>query len=212
MEVTGGLLAEGYGLTEASPVTHCNPVDKTMKTVRVGSIGLPLPDTDACILDLETGQKPLKTGETGELAVKGPQVMKGYWKKPDETANVIRNGWLLTGDIARMDGEGYFYITDRKKDLIKYRDFSVYPREIEDVLYEHPAVKLCAVVGKPDPAAGEIPKAYVVLKEGAQATAEEIMRFVEEKVAPYKRIREVEFRKELPLSGAGKVLRRDLRD
>jgi len=212
MEVTGGLLAEGYGLTEASPVTHCNPVDKTMRTVRVGSIGLPLPDTDACIFDSETGMKPSKPGETGELAVKGPQVMKGYWKNPDETALVLRGGWLLTGDIAKIDEDGYFYITDRKKDLIKYKDYSVYPREIEDVLYEHQAVRLCAVIGKPDPTAGEVPKAFIVLKEGAKATAEEIMRFVEDKVAPYKRIREVEFRKELPISSAGKVLKRMLKE
>jgi long-chain acyl-CoA synthetase len=212
MEVTGGFLAEGYGLTEASPVTHCNPVDRSMKTVKVGSIGLPLPDTDAKIVDLETGEKTLGAGETGELAVKGPQVMKGYWQKPKETAAVLRDGWLLTGDIARMDEEGYFYITDRKKDLIKYKDYSVYPREIEDVLYEHTAVKLCAVVGKPELAVGEIPKAFVVLKEGAVATAQEIMAFVNDKVAPYKAIREVEFRKELPISGAGKVLRRQLKE
>ena len=212
MEVTSGLLAEGYGLTEASPVTHCNPVDKTMRTVRVGSIGLPLPDTDACIFDLETGTKPMKPDETGELAVKGPQVMKGYWRKPEETALVLRDGWLLTGDIARMDQDGYFYITDRKKDLIKYKDYSVYPREIEDMLYEHPAVRLCAVVGKPDLIAGEIPKAFIVLKENATATEEEMMRFVEEKVASYKRLREVEFRKELPISSAGKVLKRMLQE
>jgi long-chain acyl-CoA synthetase len=212
MEVTGGLLAEGYGLTEASPVTHCSPVDKTLKTVKVGSIGLPLPDTDARIVDAETGEKTLQPGETGELAVKGPQVMKGYWKDPDETASVIRDGWLLTGDIAWMDTAGYFYITDRKKDLIKYKAYSVYPREIEDVLYAHPAVRLCAVIGKPDPAAGEIPKAYVVLKENAKATAGEIMQFVEATVAPYKRIREVEFRLELPISSAGKVLKRVLQE
>ena len=212
METTGGFLAEGYGLTEASPVTHCNPVDKTMKTVKVGSIGLPLPDTDARIFDAETGEKTLKPGETGELAVKGPQIMKGYWKKPEETANVLRDGWLYTGDIAKMDQDGYFYLTDRKKDLIKYKDYSVYPREIEDVLYEHSAVKLCAVVGKPDSMVGEIPKAYVVLKEGAEATEEEITEFVKEKVAPYKAVREVEFRKELPLSAAGKVLKRVLQE
>jgi long-chain acyl-CoA synthetase len=212
MQITGGLLAEGYGLTEASPVTHCNPVDKTMKTVKVGSIGLPLPDTDAKIVDAETGEKTLATGETGELAVKGPQVMKGYWKKPEETATVLRNGWLLTGDIAKMDADGYFYITDRKKDLIKYKDYSVYPREIEDILYEHPAVKLCAVIGKPNPAAGEIPKAFIVLKEDAKATEQEIISFVNAKVASYKAIREIEFRKDLPLSSAGKVLRRTLRD
>jgi long-chain acyl-CoA synthetase len=208
MEVTGGFLAEGYGLTEASPVTHCTPVDRTMKTVKVGSIGLPLPDTEARIVDLVTGEKMLAQGETGELAVKGPQVMKGYWQKPEETALVFRDGWLLTGDIAQMDEDGYFYITDRKKDLIKYKDYSVYPRELEDVLYEHPAVKLCAVVGKPDKLAGEVPKAFIVLKEGIAASAEEIMAFINDKVASYKAIREVEFRKELPISSAGKVLRR----
>ncbi|MGB9914799.1 MAG: long-chain-fatty-acid--CoA ligase [Candidatus Bathyarchaeales archaeon] len=212
MEITGGFLAEGYGLTEASPVTHCNPVDKTMRTVRVGSIGLPLPDTDARIVDAETGEKTLGAGETGELAVKGPQVMKGYWRRPGETAMVLRGGWLLTGDIARMDEDGYFYITDRKKDLIKYKDYSVYPRELEDVLYEHPAVRLCAVVGKPDPLVGEIPKAFIVLKDGAKASETEIIEFVKEKVAPYKMIREVEFRKELPISAAGKVLRRMLQE
>jgi long-chain acyl-CoA synthetase len=212
MDITGGFLAEGYGLTEASPVTHCNPVDKTMKTVKVGSIGLPLPDTDARIFDAETGRKTLKAGEIGELAVKGPQVMKGYWRNPEETANVLREGWLYTGDIARMDEKGYFYITDRKKDLIKYKDYSVYPREIEDVLYEHSAVKLCAVVGKPDRMAGEIPKAFVVLKDDARATGEEIMAFVNGKVAPYKAMREIEFRKELPISSAGKVLRRELQE
>jgi long-chain acyl-CoA synthetase len=212
MEITGGLLAEGYGLTEASPVTHCSPVDKTMKTVRVGSIGLPLPDTEAKIFDIETGTRTLKPGETGELAVKGPQIMKGYWRSSDETANVLRSGWLFTGDIGKMDEDGYFYITDRKKDLIKYKDYSVYPREIEDVLYEHPAVRLCAVVGKPSPMVGEIPKAFIVLKEGTKATEEEIIAFVREKVAPYKQIREVEFRKELPVSSAGKVLRRVLQE
>jgi long-chain acyl-CoA synthetase len=212
MQVTGGLLAEGYGLTEASPVTHCSPVDKTMRTVKVGSIGLPIAGTDAKIVDAETSKQTLQPGETGELAVKGPQVMKGYWRKPEETAMVLRGGWLLTGDIARIDADGYFYITDRKKDLIKYKDYSVYPREIEDVLYEHPSVKLCAVIGKPDPAAGEIPKAFVVLKEGAAALEKEIMEFVNSKVAPYKAVREVEFREELPLSSAGKVLKRLLRE
>jgi long-chain acyl-CoA synthetase len=212
MQITGGFLAEGYGLTEASPVTHCNPVDKTLRTVRLGSIGLPLPDTDARIVDVETGEKTLGAGETGELAVKGPQVMKGYWNRPEETALVLRNGWLLTGDIAKMDVDGYFYITDRKKDLIKYKDYSVYPRELEDILYEHPAVKLCAVVGKPTPVVGEIPKAFIVLKDGAQATEAEIMAFVKEKVAPYKAVREAEFRKELPISAAGKVLKRVLQE
>jgi long-chain acyl-CoA synthetase len=212
MEVTGGFLAEGYGLTEASPVTHCNPVDKTLRTVRVGSIGLPLPDTDARVVDVETGEKTLAPDGTGELAVKGPQVMRGYWRKPEETMLVLRDGWLLTGDIARMDRDGYFYITDRKKDLIKYKDYSVYPRELEDVLYEHPAVKICAVIGKPAPVVGEVPKAFIVLKNDAEATEAELMAFVKEKVAPYKAVREVEFRNELPISAAGKVLRRALQE
>lgn len=212
MEVTGGVLVEGYGLTESSPVTHCNPLDKSMKTVKVGSIGLPWPDTDAKIVDIETGEKELGVGEIGELVVKGPQVMKGYWNIPEETAAVLRNGWLYTGDIGKMDEDGYFYITDRKKDLIKYKGYSVYPREIEDVLYEHPAVKLCGVIGKPEPVAGEIPKAFVVLKEGATATEKEIMNFVNERVAPYKAVRELEFRKELPMTLVGKVLRRVLQE
>jgi long-chain acyl-CoA synthetase len=212
MEVTGGFLAEGYGLTEASPVTHCNPVDRTLKTVRVGSIGLPLPDTEARIVDLETGERTLMPSETGELVVRGPQVMKGYWRQPEETASVLRNGWLHTGDIGRIDNEGYFYVTDRKKDLIKYKDYSVYPREIEDVLYEHPTVRLCAVVGKVVADVGEVPKAFVVLKEGTSATEAELMEFVKQKIAPYKMPRQVEFRRELPISPAGKVLKRLLRD
>jgi long-chain acyl-CoA synthetase len=212
MEVTGGVLVEGYGLTESSPVTHCNPLDRSMKTVKIGSIGLPWPDTDAKIMDIETGQKDLGTGEVGELVVHGPQIMKGYWKINEETANVLKDGWLYTGDIGKMDEDGYFYITDRKKGLIKYKGYSVYPREIEDVLYEHPAVKLCAVIGKPDPVASEIPKAFVVLKDGATATREEIKTFVNEKIAPYKAIRELEFRKELPMTLVGKVLRRVLQE
>jgi long-chain acyl-CoA synthetase len=211
MQVTGGFLAEGYGLTEASPVTHCTPVDKSMKTVKVGSIGLPLPDTEARIVDLETGQKQLGVGERGELAVKGPQVMRGYWQNPGETALVLRDGWLLTGDIAYMDVDGYFFVVDRKKDLIKHKDYSVYPRELEDVLYEHPAVKLCAIIGKPEPLVGEIPKAFVVLNDDAVVSKEELLTFVNSKVAPYKAVCEVEFKNELPISGAGKVLRRELK-
>jgi long-chain acyl-CoA synthetase len=211
MELTGGVLVEGYGLSEASPVTHANPLDKTLKLVKIGSIGIPFPNTDAKIVDPETG-KDLPVGEIGELAVKGPQVMKGYWNRPEETREALKDGWLLTGDLAKMDEDGYFYIVDRKKDMIKYKGHSVYPRELEDVLYEHPAVKLCAVIGKPDPIAGEIPKAFVVLKEDAKATPEELMKFVSEKVAPYKTIRELEIVKELPMSAVGKVLRRALRE
>jgi len=212
MDLTGGVLVEGYGLTETSPVTHCNPLDPTLKTVKIGSIGIPWPDTDARIVDSETGTKPMQTGQDGELIIKGPQTMKGYWNLPKETAEVLREDWLYTGDIAHMDPEGYFYITDRKKDLIKYKGYSVYPREIEDVLYEHPTVKLCAVVGKPDKTAGEIPKAYIILKDGATATPDDIKKFVNEKLAPYKAIREIEIRTELPMTPVGKVLRRTLRD
>jgi long-chain acyl-CoA synthetase len=212
MEITGGVLVEGYGLTESSPVTHCNPLDRTMKTVKVGAIGLPWPDTDAKIMDAETGEKELGFDEDGELVVKGPQVMTGYWKMEQETSDVLRKGWLYTGDIGKMDQDGYFYITDRKKDLIKYKGYSVYPREIEEVLYENPAVKLCAVIGKPDPVASEIPKAFVVLKEGMTATEEDIEKFVNDRVAPYKAIREVEFRDELPMTLVGKVLKRMLHE
>jgi long-chain acyl-CoA synthetase len=211
MQFTGGLLAEGYGLTEASPVTHCNPADQTLQTVKLGSIGLPLHGTEAKIVDAETGTQTLPAGETGELVVRGPQVMRGYWKNPQETAMALRDGWLYTGDIARTDEDGYFYLTDRKKDLIKHNGYSIYPREIEDTLYEHPAVKLCAVIGKPDPIAGETPKAYVVLKEGALTSAQELVAFVNPKFASYKALREVEFRKDLPLGPAGKILKRLLK-
>lgn len=212
MNRTRVLLIEGYGLSEASPVTHCNPMDKTLKNVRIGSIGLPLYDTEAKIVDIEKGEKEVQIGGIGELIIKGPQVMKGYWNKPEETKNVLRNGWLYTGDIAKMDKDGYFYIIDRKKDLIKYKGYSVYPREIEEILYEIPNVKLCAVIGKPDPIAGEIPKAFIVLKEGSKTTEKEIMDFVNKKVASYKAIREVEYRETLPLSTVGKILKRALRE
>jgi long-chain acyl-CoA synthetase len=209
MAATRCLLVEGYGLTEASPVTHCGPVDLPP---RFSSIGLPLPNTEARIVDAETGTTPLPIGETGELAVRGPQVMKGYWQNPQETARVLYDGWLLTGDLAHIDKDGYCYITDRKKDLIKHNGYSVYPRELEDLLYEHPTVQLCAVVGKPDPSVGENPKAYVILKTGAHATAQELKEFVNAKVAPYKAIRELEIRSELPLSSAGKILKRSLQN
>jgi long-chain acyl-CoA synthetase len=179
---------------------------------KTGSIGIPWPDTDVKIVDIEDGKTPLRAGEVGELAVKGPQVMKGYWRRGEETESVLRDGWLYTGDIARMDEEGYFYIVDRKKDLIKYKGHSVYPRELETVLYTHPDVAVCAVVGRPDSTAGEIPKGYVVLKEGARASEAELMSFVNERVARYKSIREMELRAELPTSPVGKVLKRILRD
>jgi long-chain acyl-CoA synthetase len=210
MKTTGSVLVEGYGLTECSPVTHCNPLDKSMKIVKVGSIGVPWPDTEAKIVDFKTGRE-VKVGGVGELVVRGPQVMKGYWNMPEETDVVLRDGWLYTGDVAKMDEDGYFFITGRKKDLIKYKGYSVYPRELEDVLLEHLAVRDATVVGRADEAAGEIPKAFVVLKEGATTSEKELMDFVRERVAPYKCIREIEFKKELPKKLLGKTLRGELR-
>jgi long-chain acyl-CoA synthetase len=210
MEVTGGVLAEGYGLTEASPVTHCSPVERRL--VRVGSVGLPLAGTEVRIVDAETGTRTLPIGETGELAVKGQQVMAGYWNRAEETKSVLRDGWLLTGDIARINADGYLILVDRKKDLIKHNGYSIYPRELEDILYEHPAVRQCAVVGKADAEAGENPVAYVVLKDGAEATAEAIEEFVNSKVAAYKAVHKVIFMQEIPINGAGKVLKRVLRE
>lgn len=211
MELTGGVLVEGYGLTEASPVTHANPLDPTLETVKIGSIGLTWPDTEAKIMHKASGVE-LPVDMVGELTIRGPQVMKGYWNDPEETAAVLKDGWLYTGDYAKQDEEGYFYIVDRKKDLIKYKGYSVFPREVEDVLYEHPAVKVAAVVGIPDEGSGEMPKAFIVLKDGAEATEEELIEFIRERVAPYKRIRAVEFRDELPMTLVGKVLKKDLRE
>ena len=208
-ELTGARLVEGYGLSEASPVTHANPVYGKNK---VGTIGLPWPDTDAKIVDLDTGTKELGVGEVGELAVRGPQVMKGYWNMPAETANVLRDGWLYTGDIAKMDDEGYFQIVDRKKDMIIAGGFNIYPRDVEEVLYQHPKVKEAVVAGIPDPYRGETVKAYVILKEGETATEQDIIDFCKGKMAKYKVPTAVEFRKELPKTIVGKILRRMLVD
>lgn len=207
-EITGGKLVEGYGLSEASPVTHANPI---WGENRVGTIGLPWPDTEAVIMDLDTGEKILPPGEVGELCIRGPQVMKGYWNMPTETANTLRGGWLHTGDIAVMDEDGYFKIVDRKKDMILGAGgFNIYPREIEDVLYEHPKVKEVAAVGVPVGEKGERPKVFIVLKEGETATEEEIIEFCRQNLAPYKVPKFVEFRDELPKTMVGKILRRVL--
>ncbi|GAW93343.1 long-chain-fatty-acid--CoA ligase [Calderihabitans maritimus] len=208
-ELTGGMLVEGYGLSEASPVTHCNPIIGKRK---YGSIGLPFPDTEVKIMDVETGTKELSPGQEGELVIKGPQVMKGYWNNPEETAVVLREGWLYTGDIAKMDEEGYFYIVDRKKDLIIASGFNIYPREVEEVLYEHTAVQEAAVIGVPDVYRGETVKAFIVLKEGASATEDEIIQFCRSRLAAYKVPRLVEFRTSLPKTAAGKILRRLIRE
>ncbi|MGQ9733382.1 MAG: long-chain-fatty-acid--CoA ligase [Candidatus Zipacnadales bacterium] len=206
-QLTGGRLVEGYGLSEASPVTHGNPV---FGDCRIGTIGVPFPDTDAKIVDLDTGTQELPPGEAGELIIRGPQVMKGYWNRPDETALVLREGWLYTGDIARRDADGYFQIVDRKKDMIIAGGFNIYPRDVEEVLYQHPKVKEAVVAGVPDEYLGEIVKAYIVLKEGETATEQEIIEFCRQNLAKYKVPRVVEFRKELPKTMVGKILRRVL--
>ena len=204
---TGGKLVEGYGLSEASPVTHANPITGQRKT---GAIGLPVSDTLAKIVDKENSDKILGIGEIGELAVKGPQVMKGYWQQKEETALVLKEGWLYTGDMARMDEEGFFYIVDRKKDMIKTTGENVYPREVEEVLFQFPKVQDAVVVGLPDQFSGEVIKAYIVLKTNQTATEEEILDFCKEKLAKFKVPKTIEFRTELPKTIIGKVLRRVL--
>ncbi len=208
-EMTGGKISEGYGLTEASPVTHSNPFAGLRK---IGSIGLPRPDTEAKIVDLEAGDQDLPPGKEGELCIRGPQVMPGYWNRPEETEKTLRNGWLHTGDIARMDEQGYFTIVDRKKDLILCSGYNVYPREIEEVLYQHPKVQEACVLGVPDPYRGETVKAFVVLKEGKEASAEEIIEYCRATMARYKVPTTIAFRKELPRSHVGKVLKKFLRE
>jgi len=207
-ELTNGKLVEGYGLTEASPVTHSNPIWGKSIT---GSIGLPWPDTDCRIVDTATGEE-LAQGEVGEVAVKGPQVMRGYWNRPEETAAVLRDGWLLTGDMGYMDENGYFYIVDRKKDMIIAGGYNIYPREVEEVLFEHPAIQEAAVIGVPDPYRGETVKAFVVFKEGQTATVEELDEHCRKRLAAYKIPRQYEVRSTLPKTIVGKVLRRQLQD
>lgn len=207
--LTGGRLVEGYGLTEAAPVTHCNPVYGERIP---GSIGMPFPDTDCKIVDPERGEEELPLGSVGELCVRGPQVMAGYWNRPEETAAALRDGWLHTGDIARMDANGFAYMVDRKKDVIIAGGYNIYPREVEEVLYEHPAIQEAAVAGVPDPYRGQTVKAYVVLKAGEQATPEQIIAFCRERLAKYKVPSEVDVRESLPKSMVGKVLRRVLQE
>jgi len=199
---------QGYGLTEASPVTHLNPVDQG--PIKLDSVGVSVPNQEQKIVDLETGERELDVGEIGELYVKGPHIMKGYWKAPEETARALHDGWLATGDIARIDREGYVYIVDRKKEMIKYKGFAVAPAEVEAILFQHAAVADCAVIAKPDPEAGEIPKALVILRPGEEVAPEALMEFVESRVAGYKKIREVEFVTSIPKTASGKVLRRVL--
>jgi long-chain acyl-CoA synthetase len=207
--LTGCRIMEGYGLTEAGPVTHLNPYEQERPP---GSIGLPFPSTVAKIVDADTGLVDLPPGDMGELVIRGPQVMSGYWQQPQETAQVLRDGWLFTGDLARMGPNGYFYIVDRKKDIVIDGGFNIYPRDIEEVLYQHPGVLECAAYGVPDPYRGEILKVVIVPRPEAQLTAEAILEYCQPRLASYKVPKIVEFRSELPKSIVGKVLRRLLRE
>ena len=207
--LTGGRIVEGFGLSEASPVTHVNPLKGVRK---IGSIGVPLPDTDARVVDADTGMTDVPTGEAGELIIKGPQVMRGYWREPDATAEALRDGWLFTGDLATVDEDGYFTIVGRKKDLIIAGGYNVYPDEIDAVLATHPAVLESATIGVPDARRGETVKSFIVLRPGASVTADELEAFCREQLAAYKVPRLIEFRNELPKSAALKVLRRELRE
>ena len=208
-EKTAAVICEGYGLTEAT--MGCTETPPFPEDIRLGSVGIPVADTEIRIVDPESGEEaPL--GEPGEICVRGPQVMKGYWGRPEETARVLKEGWLHTGDIGRLDPDGYLFIVDRLKDMILYKGYNVYPRELEEVLDGHPLVQQSAVVDKPDPRAGEIPVAFVMLKEGASLTAAELMDFANSRLAAYKKIRELYFVHSLPVNLAGKVLRRELRE
>ncbi|MDO6656915.1 long-chain fatty acid--CoA ligase [Anaerobacillus sp. 1_MG-2023] len=206
---TGAKILEGYGLSEASPTTHVNPPFGERKP---GSVGIGFPSTDYKVVDLGEGKTELPFGESGELVIKGPQIMKGYWNMPEETANTLRDGWLYTGDIAKMDSDGYISIIDRKKDLIIASGYNIYPRDIEEVLYEHPAVMEAVVVGVPDPYRGETVKAVIVKKPGAELTEQEVVSYCQDEMAPYKVPKVVEFRSELPKTSVGKILRRSIRD
>jgi long-chain acyl-CoA synthetase len=211
---TGAVIFEGYGLTETSPVLTINPTN--MEQRKIGSVGLPLPSTDIKILDLETGLEELPQGEDGEIAASGPQIMQGYWQKPEANKEVFREiqgrRYFLTGDIGHLDEEGYLIITDRKKDMIIVGGFNVYPKDVEEILYTHPKVANAAVIGLPDPQAGEKVKAFIQLKADADATEDEFMEWCKDNITGYKRPREIEFRKELPISIVGKILRRVLKE
>jgi long-chain acyl-CoA synthetase len=206
---TGAVIVEGFGMTESSPVTHVNPFAGGNR--KVGSIGLPISDTQCRIVDLADWEKEVPEGEPGELLIKGPQVMKGYWNNPEATAETITDGWLHTGDIAQIDEDGYFYIVDRKKDMIISGGYNVYPRDIEEVFFENPKVLEAAALGVPHPTRGEAVKVFVVLREGETATQEELVEYCKGKLATYKLPTEIEFRDELPKTNVGKVLKKDLR-
>jgi long-chain acyl-CoA synthetase len=207
--LTGASLREGYGLSEAPTASHCNPM---MGESRTGSIGLPLPDVDCRIVSLEDGVTDLPAGKEGEIILRAPNLMKGYWQMTTETANALRDGWLYTGDIARMDEDGYFYIVDRKKEMMKPSGYQVWPREVEEVLTQHPKILEAGVAGIPHEKRGETVKAWVVLHEGETATEDEIRQFCRQNLASFKAPTHVEFRDELPKTTVGKILRRKLQE
>lgn len=207
--LTGGKICEGFGLTEASPITHINPLQGLRK---IGTIGVPVSSTDCRIVDMETGTCDVPPGEEGELLIRGPQVMMGYWNQPEETAHVLRDGWLYTGDLAVMDSDGFFRIVGRKKEMIVASGYKIFPDEVDRVLMSHPAVLEAATIGVPDPRRGETVKSFVVLRPGVSATADQLVTCCRESLAPYKVPTEIEFRRELPKSAALKILRRALRE
>jgi long-chain acyl-CoA synthetase len=207
-DITGSTIVEGYGLTETSPVTHINPFRGKRK---IGTIGIPISDTLCRVVSLEDGQTDMPVGEEGELVIQGPQVMSGYHNKPEATAETLTDGWLHTGDIATMDEEGYFTIVDRKKDMIISGGYNVYPRDVEEVFFEHPKVQEAAAIGIPHETRGEQVKVFVVLREGESATEEDMLAFCKDKLAKYKWPTQVEFRAELPKTNVGKVLKKELR-
>lgn len=207
--LTGGKICEGFGLTETSPATHINPLQGLRK---IGTIGLPITDTDCRIVDIETGSRDLPPGQEGELLIRGPQVMRGYWNKPEETAHVLRDGWLYTGDLATMDQDGFFTIVGRKKEMIVASGYKIFPDEVDRVLMSHPAVLEAATIGVPDPKRGETVKSFVVLRPRVSVTADEIAAHCRENLAAYKVPTEIEFRSELPKSATLKILRRELRE
>ncbi len=210
LDKIGGVVCEAYGLSEVTMACSINPPSR--EGYRLGSVGLPLQDTEIRIADPEDHTKEMPAGEIGEVCIRGPQVMQGYWNKPEETAGVLKDGWLLSGDIGRFDEDGYLFIVDRKKDMLIYKGYNVYPRDLEDVLNDHEAVAQCAVVGKYDEHVGDIPIAFVQLQPGATVSEEELLDFANQRLARYKKIRVLKIVEALPASAAGKVLRRELRE
>jgi long-chain acyl-CoA synthetase len=209
VEDMGIYFSEGYGLSESTALGISNPI---MGLKKAGSIGIPFPDNEVRLVDIEEGKADVAPGEPGEIIMKGPLIMQGYWNDPEETAHQLRDGWLYTGDIARMDEDGYFFIVDRKKDMIIAGGYNIYPREIDEVLYQHPKVMDAVAIGIADEYRGETVKAFVVLKPGETATEKEIIEFCKTKLAVYKVPKSVEFRESLPKSAVGKILRKALRD